>query len=136
MTKDSLCGDELLIALMAQFPAGALLKLPNPYFLQVELYDFYRNRKFIPLFANYPFDVDGAGPICTELTAAFHALQLTGMLTTWTSQPDHYVITPALHVRYSTAVLPKLDTLLNLVQEMAASMRNRFTKQPWSLSTA
>jgi hypothetical protein len=119
----ALCGDELLVAVFGQFPPGSSFRITDENDIVDAFYHARQDRRYMHLFANYPFDEDGVEPSSRELSDGLRALQQTRLLGRMNPALINYTISPALKISYDRYIRPRLQGQEQILKELANAIR-------------
>ena len=115
----SLCGDELLVSVFAQFPTGSCFPLDDCNVVEA-FYELSRKKKFSPLFVNYPFDWNQIPMYSSVIETAMDALRQSRLLVRRECDLGipSMVIASAMQLRYEKYIKSKVDE--DLVKELSS----------------
>lgn len=122
----TLYGDELLVAVFKHFGQPSSFRISSEDQLIEAFYNAKQkaNGEFDELFANYPFDIDGLAPKCSNLYEGVDSLQQSRLLRRMNPDLVDYTISEAIEARYKY-IEPKINSgLKNKVQKLASTVES------------
>ena len=122
---DLLVGDELLVAVLSEFPPDAKLNLDEAIITDA----FYKvrlngNQKYDELFANYSFDEDGVVPYSSEISEGLRNLRQTALVEKFNPTFTYYQLSPGIKIRFQKFIAPRLtDKQIALIKSLSEDMK-------------
>lgn len=103
----SLVGDELLVAVFAQFPQKEFRVQDDDAIVRA-LYRAKKTGRFNKFFRHYAFDVDGLTPSSRAISQALGFLHQTRLMGRMNPDLVRYSISESLGIRYEQYIKPKI----------------------------